>query len=362
LSLEEKYYKISAVIIITALVIGAVMVALPYPLFSGAPAERTAFMIEKGESLGAVAHSLADQNLVMSRYLFVAYAIFTGQERKFQAGEYIIPPRVSIRGLVTTFAEGRGASEDITVTVPEGTNLADLGRILSKSGLPVKTEDFLGPDMLKLEGYLFPDTYRFQKSQILNPKSQTPKESELPTGQANSNGQNLEQQSIGEIIGKMRKNFEEKTADLFKNLGAEKIRRTIIIASILEKEVKNQRDMKLVAGIIERRLSKNMPLEIDATVTYGVCEPKFLAGKYCDVSMASIIDNIKVGTPYNTYANKGLPAGPISNPGLATIEAALNPEKSDYLYYLSAPDGTTIFSKTAAEHTRARAKYLENRK
>ncbi len=328
--MEDKYYRISAIIIIAALVFGAVMIVLPYPLFSSVPAEGTAFVIEKGESLGAVAHSLADQNLVMSRYLFVAYAIFTGQERKFQAGEYIIPPRPSIGELVGAFAEGRGASEDITVTVPEGTNLADLGKILSKSGLPVKTENFLGPDMLKLEGYLFPDTYRFK-----------------PGTEAK------------EIVQVMRDNFDEKVRQTYPTVLESRLRRTIIIASILEKEVRNQRDMKLVAGIIEKRLSKNMSLEIDATVTYGVCYPKFLTGQYCDVSMANIIDNLKVGTPYNTYANKGLPAGPISNPGLTAIEAALNPEKSDYLYYLSAPDGTTIFSKTAAEHARARSKYLK---
>ena len=328
--LEEKYYKISAIVIITALILGAVMVVLPFPLFSGAPAGGTVFTIEKGESLGAVAHSLADQNLVVSRYLFVAYAVFTGQERRFQAGKYIIPPRSSIGGLVNIFADGKGESGDITVTVPEGTNLADLGKILSKSGLPVKTENLLGSGMLKLEGHLFPDTYRFR------PGTETK-----------------------EIVQTMRDNFDEKVKQAHPTVLESRLRRTIIIASILEKEVRNRRDMKLVAGIIEKRLAKNMPLELDATVTYGVCYPKFLAGQYCDVSLANIIDNLKVSTPYNTYANKGLPAGPISNPGLVAIEAALNPEKSDYLYYLSAPDGTTIFSKTAAEHERARNRYLK---
>jgi UPF0755 protein len=256
-------------------------------------------------------------------------------------------------------------SEDITVTVPEGTNLADLGKTLSKSGLPVKTEDFLGPDTLKLEGYLFPDTYRFSKSQIDKHQApSTPEGEQAPYGagksQTNTNDQTSKSETqVREIIERMRENFETKTAGIFRGLSAEKIERTIIIASILEKEVRNQRDMKLVAGIIEKRLSKNIPLEIDATVTYGVCYPKFLAGQYCDVSLANIIDNLKVSTPYNTYMNKGLPAGPISNPGLAAIVAALNPEKSDYLYYLTARDGTTIFSKTAAEHARARAKYIK---
>ena len=306
------------------------MIVLPHPLFSGVPAEGTAFVIEKGESLGAVAHELADQNLVVSRYLFVAYAIFTGQERNFKAGEYIIPPRPSIGGLVNIFAGGKGESGDITVTVPEGTNLADLGKILSKSGLPVKTGDFLGPDMLKMEGYLFPDTYRFR------PGTETK-----------------------EIAQTMRDNFDGKVRQAHPTILESRLRRTIIIASILEKEVRDARDMKLVAGIIEKRLAKNMPLEIDATVTYGVCYPKFLAGQYCDVSLANIVDNLKVNMPYNTYRNMGLPAGPISNPGLAAIEAALNPEKSDYLYYLTAKDGTTIFSKTGAEHERARSKYLK---
>ncbi len=328
--MEDKYYKIVAIATLTTLIVGAVVVVLPYPFFSSVPAGGTEFKIKKGESLGAVAHDLADRRLVVSRYLFVAYAIFTGQERKFKAGQYVIPPHASIKKLVDIFAGGEGESEDITVTIPEGTNLADVGKTLSESGLPVKTEDFLGPDVLKLEGYLFPDTYRFK------PES-----------------------GAGEIAGAMKDNFDEKVRRAHPTVLEPRLQRAIIIASILEKEVKNARDMKLVAGIIEKRLSKNMLLQIDATVTYGVCYPKFSAGQYCDVSMANIVDNLSIETPYNTYKKTGLPAAPISNPGLVAIEAALNPEKSDYLYYLSARDGTTIFSKTAAEHEKARNKYLK---
>ena len=86
-----------------------------------------------------------------------------------------------------------------------------------------------------------------------------------------------------------------------------------------------------------------MPLELDAAVAYGVCYPKFLSGKYCDASLANIVDNIPVDSVYNTYKRRGLPIGPISNPGLSAIRAALNPQPSDYLFYLSAKDGTTIF-------------------
>ena len=173
----------------------------------------------------------------------------------------------------------------------------------------------------------------------------------------------------------MRENFETKimAVDNLSELNSDRLSRVIIVASILEKEVKTEQDMRLVAGIIEKRLQLGMPFEIDATVAYGVCRQKFLLGlssatfedskvaldKYCDVSLVNIVDNIPVDSAYNTYKRKGLPAGPISNPGLKAINAALDPQTSDYLYYLSAKDGTTIFSKTAAEHIRARQKYLK---
>jgi len=347
--LGEKYYKIAAIAVITVLILGAAMIILPHPLFSNASAGETEFEITQGESLGAVAHELAGQNLVASRYLFVAYAIFAGKERSFKAGTYKIPSRTSIYKLVSVFSSGKSESEDISVTIPEGTNLADTGKIFSESGISVATGDFLGPDMLKLEGYLFPDTYCFRKPQTPNPKSQTNPNDQSPKPETQIQG----------IIQKMKDNFEAKTAGLFKGLAQEKIKRVVIIASILEKEVKNQRDMKLVAGIIEKRLSKNMPLGVDAAVAYGVCYPKFLAGQYCDVSMANIVDNLGMESPYNTYRITGLPPAPISNPGLVAIEAALNPQPSEYLYYLSAKDGTIIFSKTAAEHEKAREKYIK---
>lgn len=130
---------------------------------------------------------------------------------------------------------------------------------------------------------------------------------------------------------------------------------------MIEKEVRNERDMRLVSGIIRKRIKIGKPLQLDATVSYGVCLPKWEDGKYCDVSLANIVDNIPRESAYNTYKRKGLPAGPISNPGLDSLKAALNPEKSDYLYYLNTRDGTTIFSKTASEHEANRRKYILGR-
>ena len=141
---------------------------------------------------------------------------------------------------------------------------------------------------------------------------------------------------------------------------------TLIKASILEKEARKEKDMRLVAGVIENRLARGMLLQIDATVSYGACLRNFQFSifsfqtlKYCDVSQIGVANEIKIDGPYNTYTRAGLPAGPIANPGITAIQAVLNPAKSDYLYYLSTRDGSrVIFSKTAAEHATNRHKHL----
>lgn len=213
---------------------------------------------------------------------------------------------------------------DIRVTIPEGTNLADVGILLADAGVAVRGP-LLTAENLQLEGELFPDTYRF-----------------APVSSAST------------IIARMQKNYERRLAE--NNLSIS--RRQLIIASMLEKEVRTPEDMRLVAGIIEKRLAAGMALQIDAAVAYGVCRPEFIEGRYCNVSQANLVDNIPRDSAYNTYARAGLPAGPITNPGLAAIEAALNPQSSPSWYYLSAPDGTTIFSRTIEEHNRAKAIHL----
>ncbi len=203
---------------------------------------------------------------------------------------------------------------DTQVTIPEGMNIADMGRILAKAGI-ITDGVFLTPQYLELEGELFPDTYRFNK-----------------------------QSAVEAVIERMQKTYDD--------------RRALIIASILEKEVQKPEDMKLVAGIIEKRLDAGMALQLDATVAYGVCLPVWRRGTYCDVTQVNLVDNIKRDTAYNTYSRTGLPVGPISNPGLVAYTAALHPQASEYWYYLSAKDGTTIFSKNLAEHNAAKRKYL----
>ncbi len=313
------------------------MVYLPYPLLSSR-SQNIEFNIDSGQSLNLIADNLAIHGLINSRYVFEAYVRLSGDSKRLQAGKYLINQPVSISQLVNDFSNGLAESNDIEITIPEGTNIADIDKLFAGAGL-MQEGDFLKPQTTRLdfEGYLFPDTYRFdRKISLLDPQAR-----------------------INTIFQVLNSNFKAKTAKLLAGLTQAQNLRFVIIASILEREVKTQSDMQLVTGIIERRLKLGMPLEIDATVAYGVCYPKWLSGKYCNVSSADIVDNIVINTAYNTYVRKGLPQGPISNPGLRSIEAALQPAPSDYLYYLTTKDGVTIFSKTAAEHLIARQKYLK---
>ena len=140
------------------------------------------------------------------------------------------------------------------------------------------------------------------------------------------------------------------------------LRDTLTRASILEKEARSEEDMRLVAGIIRNRLAKKMPLQIDATVSYGACLRRFVAGNFkkdCDVTQMPVGAEIRIDSEYNSYMRSGLPVGPIANPGITAIQAVLNPQSSDYFYYLSTRDGSQmIYSKTATEHAANRRKYL----
>jgi len=219
-----------------------------------------------------------------------------------------------------------------TITIPEGYTVAQIDEVLTAAGVlnggrlaNLKPTDFDYPFLANatgesLEGFLFPDTYEF----FLNSPSRV-------------------------VAQKMLDNFSSKAALL---LEPETAYQTVIIASMIEKEVPDKRnDRRLVAGIIESRLDLGMPLNVDAAVCYA--ESPFGCAGVEDI-------DFEIDSRYNTYKYRGLPPGPISNPGLSAIKAALNPEDSDYLYYLSRPDTKeTIFSKTLDEHTKNIVKYLK---
>ena len=213
--------------------------------------------------------------------------------------------------------------KEVTITIPEGINIRQIGEIFEKNGMFSKSE-FVGAAEGE-EGYLFPDTYRFYKYA-------TPQDAIL----------------------KMKENFRHKATEeiLFNGKvfpDAERVKNDIIIiASILEEEVKSTEDRKIVAGILWKRLAKGMGLNVDSALTY-------VLGK---TSAELTESDLKFDSPYNTYRYRGLPPTPISNPGIDAMMAAINPTATKYFYYLTGMDGKTYYAETLEGHALNKQKYL----
>ncbi len=206
----------------------------------------------------------------------------------------------------------------IRLTFIEGWNWRDYEKYLTEQGLWTKD----APDLKGREGYLFPDTYLFNKSYPLNV-----------------------------LIKMMTDNFEKKiTPELRQEIERQgkNLPEIIIATSLIEAEARTAEDRKLVADIIWRRLANNMPLQLDSTVNYVTGEKK----------PAISLKEQDIDSPYNTYKYKGLPPGPINNPGLESIEAAIYPQKNNYWYFLTGKDGKMYYAKNLEEHNLNKMKYL----
>jgi len=324
--LETIYRKLRFLAIATGVAIALVVILPLYFLYSPAESgdnEPVEVKIKDGSSLSIVAGQLDNAGLIKSGLLFIAYIKVRGQENDLKSGRYIFSRSMNIPVIASMIIGGRSESDDVVVTIPEGFNIWEVDKRVASSGLIAPGQ--LAGYYLHKEGYLFPDTYHFDR-----------------------------EVSAEGIANKMEENYFAKNGT--------NNNETLIIASLLEKEVKTKEDMALVAGIIKKRLELGMLLQIDASVAYGWCLKEVIKTEFknfCDVTQAPIALEIRIDGPYNTYIRKGLPSGPISNPGLQAVEATLNFKESDYLYYLSTRDGSQmIYSKTSAEHAGNRRKYL----
>ena len=301
--------------------------------------EEIFFLVKRGEGVKEIADNLEDQGVIKSSIFFRIYTALSGEGGNLKAGLYTFSKDMPIPEIMGKMV--RGKIVKIKVTIPEGFTLKEIEERINsrfhfqKGEAQYKIEDlkvadfqnefsFLkdAPKEATLEGFLFPDTYEFGY-----------------------------EMKVEKIVRKMLENFDKKLLEeIREEIGRQKktIFEIIIMASLLEKEVRTFEDKKLVSGILWKRLKIGMPLQVDATITY-------ITGKK---TTKISLEETKIESPYNTYKYSGLPKGPICNPGLESILAAVYPESSDYLYYLSRPDGKTIFSKTLEEHNIAKAKYL----
>lgn len=297
--------KALSVVLVLAVLFAAYQTLVPL----NPKAAETMFRIERGQGSWEIAQLLEQERFIRSAFFFEAYTFLRGAAFKLQAGDYLLSPAFSAAKISNRLASGDIMRRRITII--EGWTVKDIAAYLEQQSIALAEDILVFKDK---EGYLFPDTY------------------EIPPGI-----------TAEELVSVMTDTFRKKVGDVSKDV--------IIIASILEKEVKGLEDKRIVAGILYKRLQVGMPLQVDATINY-------ITGKRdSQVSRA----DTSIDSPYNTYRYKGLPPGPISNPGLESINAASEPQKSPYWYYLSTPEGKTIFSKTSDEHAQAKVQYLDTR-
>lgn len=289
------------------------------------------FVFAKGEGIVSLSKRLHSEGLVSHEISFLYYLWRENHLKDLQAGEYLLSGRMTIPEIARKFLRGETVQFGTKVTFPEGWTAKEMADRLTSAGLPggeflalVEHPDsfqqefpFLSmiPPGNSLEGFLFPDTYFFDSSA-----------------------------GADKIIGKMLENFVLKEDSiLFGGLvnNAMTPYQRLVLASLLESEVRTEDDRRMVADIFLRRIDVGMPLQSDATVRYALGVTK----------VKHSLDDIAIASPYNTYVNKGLPPGPILNPGTVSIDAAMRPTPNAYWYFLNNPEtGKTVFSTTFEEH------------
>lgn len=292
-------------------------------------------VIPKGSSVRTVSKILEEEKIIKDSFVFELYCKLSKNADSLKAGRYSISSSMDIPEIVEVMVSGKALIDTAKFTIPEGYNqeqivekLDSLG-VVSKESIEsaLKAElyqyEFLGqiPERENmLEGYLFPDTYEIYRD---------------TTAEA--------------IIDKLLQRFDSVFTEEYRNRAKElnmTIDQVITLASIIEREARLDSERKTISAVFHNRLKKNMMLQSCATIQYLLKEQKEVL-TYKDLEIES---------PYNTYKYAGLPPGPIASPGLKSIEAALYPEDTEFLYFVAREDGSHVFTKTYSEHIDAQNK------
>ncbi len=285
--------------------------------------------IPEGSTFTEAVDILKDRGIIENRLGLLLLGRITSADTQLKPGYYNLSASMSPLEVFEDLIEGR--TVQFSVTVPEGSTLRDIKRKLEKTGLIddkswrlVYDRDFLaklGIDAPSLEGYIYPDTYNFSKG--------------------------IEPETIFRImVQRMNEIFDDSMKARAGELGMT-VNEVLTLASIIEKEAIFNDERPLISAVYHNRLKRNMKLQADPTVLYGV-KKRWKRIRYRDLRRA---------TPYNTYVIKGLPPGPIASPGIESIKAALYPADVDYLYFVSKNNGRHYFSRTGEEHVEAVSYY-----
>lgn len=300
--------------------------------------QQKAFIVKPGMNAGMVGRELQKRNLIRSSQAFRIRSSLEKVDDQLKAGNYLLSPSMSLTEIIEELLKGP-KPDFVIVTIPEGYSTAQLISTLAEKGLGTKEEflttianekfpyDFLEsiPDNIgrekRLEGFLFPDTYFFEKTN-----------------------------SPSQIIYKILERFAKEVTPEVKNKLRQENRSIfewITLASLVEKEAAKPEDRPTIAGVFINRLKQGMPLQSDASIQYLLDTPRPVV----------YFKDLEIPSPYNTYLYPGLPRGPIANPGHASLEAALNPDETEYLYFVAKGDGYHVFAKTYQEQLRNQELY-----
>lgn len=334
-SLDERFgLKFLSALLLLVLVLAAIAawaIYAPIGPAAGTPDESAIYVdITPGTGTQAIARQLEAAGVIRSRFAFDLLRELKGG--RLVAGEYRFNQPATAIEVYSRFV--RGDVYSIAVSIPEGYNIFDIAQAVAATGLATR-EQFLAaersqtaliadlaPNASSLEGYLFPDTYRFSRHA-------TPEQ----------------------MLSAMVKRFRQTSTQLGLLHGEQgSLSRTVILASLVEKEVRDDSERPLVAGVFSNRLAQSMPLATDPSVIYAA----LLAGRYRGTIYES---DLQFDSPYNTYRHAGLPPGPIANPGVAALRAAMTPARTDYLYFVADAQGHSRFSATLKEHAQQVEEY-----
>jgi UPF0755 protein len=326
---------ILAAFLILVLLVGAWLAwALYLPV---QPGEAKFVLLRPGSSSRRIAADLHSAGVIRSAHAFLLMHYVLG--RTLKAGEYKFDQPATARQILDRLARG-----DIfvhTVTIPEGYNLYDIAGVMQLAGLG-SAQEFLNaaktdvvfirdldPKATSLEGYLFPDTYGFTRTQSMH-------------------------DMIAIMVHRFRREAEQLglvcTQQSTNSAGCPDIHTVVTLASIIEKETAVPAERPMVAGVYNNRLQHGIALGADPTVIYAA----LVSGRYTGAIHQS---DLQFDSPYNTYRHSGMPPGPIANPGRASMEAALHPDHNDFLYFVSDGNGHHRFARTLDEHSRNVAAY-----
>jgi UPF0755 protein len=279
-------------------------------------------LLKPGYSSRRIAAELKSAGVIRSEKAFVLWH-YLHRSRSLKAGEYLFEWPASIPDIHNRLVRGDVLVH--TVVIPEGFTMFDVAQAMQEAGLGTREEFLkiaqedaglihdLAPEATSLEGYLFPDTYEFTRTQ-----------------------------SSREMIGAMVHHFRQVATAIGLNSD---VHRTVTMASIVEKETAVPEERAVVAGVYYNRLAKRMALGADPSVIYA----ELLGGTYQGSLHHA---DLQTNSPYNTYRNAGLPPGPIANPGKSALEAAMHPAETDYLYFVSDANGHHRFARSLEEHNK----------